>query len=53
MALGGYEEFSFEYAAIRHPVFRRGTGPGVVLMHELPGMTPLCIPLAERIRTTG
>lgn len=27
----------------------RGTGPGVMLMHELPGMTPSCIELAKRL----
>ena len=27
----------------------RTTGPGVMLMHELPGMTPSCIELAKRL----
>ncbi|MEL7481626.1 MAG: alpha/beta fold hydrolase [Pseudomonadota bacterium] len=31
--------FSFEIFGISHTVFEEGTGPGVVLMHELPGMT--------------
>lgn len=30
----------FEDAGIRHTVFRAGQGPGVLLMHELPGMSP-------------
>ena len=53
MALPGFEVFEFEQAGIRHPVFHRGTGPGVVLMHELPGMTEPCIRLAERIADRG
>lgn len=31
--------FSFEHAGIVHSVFEKGSGPGLVLMHELPGMT--------------
>ena len=31
--------FSFESADISHTVFERGDGPGLILMHELPGMT--------------
>lgn len=27
----------------------RTTGPGVMLMHELPGLTPVCIKLAKRL----
>lgn len=45
----GFETFDFEEGGIRHPVFCRGDGPGVVLMHELPGMTDPSIRLAERI----
>ncbi|GAA0465313.1 dienelactone hydrolase family protein [Parasphingorhabdus litoris] len=30
----------FKHGAISHSVFVSGSGPGVILMHELPGMTP-------------
>ena len=30
----------FERHGIRHSVFKAGAGPGIILMHELPGMTP-------------
>lgn len=30
----------FEHDGIKHSVFKAGSGPGVLLMHELPGMTP-------------
>lgn len=33
-----YERFSS--GGICHSVFRKGNGPGVLLMHELPGITP-------------
>lgn len=31
----------------------QGKGPGVMLMHELPGMTPSCIELAKRLSDKG
>lgn len=31
---------SFRHEGISHTVFKSGDGPGVLLMHELPGMTP-------------
>jgi dienelactone hydrolase len=34
------EQFCFESADIQHTVFRHGQGAGVVLLHELPGMSP-------------
>jgi dienelactone hydrolase len=33
-------DFLFPHDNIEHSVFTAGTGPGVILMHELPGMTP-------------
>lgn len=34
------DHFIFERDGITHSVFKAGMGPGVVLMHELPGMSP-------------
>ena len=45
--------FSFEHEGIEHFVYKDGAGPGVLVMHELPGMTPKCIELAERIMNAG
>lgn len=45
--------FTFEHQGITHPVFTIGTGPGVLLMHELPGMTPQCLGLARRLTEEG
>ena len=33
------DHFGFEENGIAHSVFTAGTGPGIILMHELPGMT--------------
>ena len=30
----------FKHERIMHSVFKAGSGPGVILLHELPGMTP-------------
>lgn len=46
----------FEFATEGFParrVFKKGSGPAVVLMHELPGMIPECVDLARRIAEAG
>lgn len=46
----------FSDGGIVHDVYVVGTGPqkpAVVLMHELPGLTPQCIELAQRLRDAG
>jgi dienelactone hydrolase len=35
------------------PVFRRGTGPGVIIIHEVPGITPEVAALGERVADEG
>ena len=32
-----------------HPTYRKGSGPGVVLIHEIPGITPDVIAFAEEL----
>jgi dienelactone hydrolase len=51
--LPGYERFDFASGGQTRPVFHGGTGPGVLLMHEMPGLTPACVDLAGRIRAQG
>jgi dienelactone hydrolase len=48
-----WQHFDFVLGRISHSVYKTGVGPGVLIMHELPGMTPQCVSLAERIRTEG
>jgi dienelactone hydrolase len=33
------QRFDFDGNGISHPVYRYGSGPGVLMLHELPGMT--------------
>jgi len=39
MPLDGFDESSFSHDGQTRPIFRRGTGPDVVIMHEIPGIT--------------
>ena len=38
---------------VTHPTYRKGTGPGVVVIHELPGMTPEVIAFADDVVGAG
>jgi dienelactone hydrolase len=38
---------------VNHPTYRKGHGPGVVVIHELPGMTPQVIEFAEEVVAAG
>jgi dienelactone hydrolase len=40
-------------AGVTHPTYRKGTGPGVVLIHEIPGLTPEVIGFAETVVAGG
>ena len=35
------------------PVYRRGSGPAVIVMHEMPGLHPLVIRFADRVVDAG
>ena len=43
----------FTADARTYPTYRRGTGPGVVLVHELPGITPEVITFADEVVEAG
>jgi dienelactone hydrolase len=45
----GFSEFAFSDGGIEHGVFWIGGGPGVVIMHELPGLTESCIDFAKEV----
>jgi dienelactone hydrolase len=40
-------------APTTHPTYRKGTGPGVVLIHEIPGPTPEVIGFGEEVVAAG
>jgi dienelactone hydrolase len=38
---------------ITHPTYRKGSGPGVIVIHEIPGITPAVIAFAEEVVARG
>ncbi|HKG52603.1 MAG TPA: dienelactone hydrolase family protein [Actinomycetales bacterium] len=51
--LAGWVATPFSAAGATHDVYRKGTGPGVVLLPEAPGMTPEVLGLAEHLVDSG
>lgn len=51
--LEGFEEFPFAHQGAIRTVYRRGSGPGVVVMHEIPGITPQVAAFARRVADDG
>ncbi len=54
-ALKDYARFDFTDPAGRwtRPVYRRGAGPAVIVIHEMPGLHPLVIRFADRVAAAG
>jgi dienelactone hydrolase len=53
MGLEGFETFDFAHDGARRTVFVRGDGPAVVVMHEVPGITPEVARFARRVADDG
>ncbi len=52
-SIPGYQESEFRSDGYTHTVFQKGTGPGVIIMHELPGLTQQTIAFADRVHERG
>jgi dienelactone hydrolase len=54
-ALNDYERFEFTDPEGRwtRPVYRKGAGPAVIVIHEMPGLHPLVIRFADRVAAAG
>jgi dienelactone hydrolase len=52
-ALADYSRFSFTDGPWTRSVYRRGSGPAVIVIHEIPGLHPLVIRFADRIAADG
>lgn len=44
---------SLEGEPLTFPTYRKGTGPGVIVIHEIPGLTPQVIAFAEEVVAAG
>ena len=51
--LDGFTTTEFSADGVTHPVHRGGSGPGVVIIHEIPGITPAVAGFAERVADAG
>jgi dienelactone hydrolase len=53
MPLGDYSEGTFELEGKTRKVFRRGEGPAVIVIAEIPGITPAVVGFADRVVDLG
>ncbi len=51
--LDSWTKGSHRTGGIEHDTYRKGTGPGVVIIHEIPGITPPVIEFAEEVVAAG
>jgi dienelactone hydrolase len=51
--LDGWEIGDFTSADMTYPTYRKGSGPGVVVIHEIPGITPLVAAFADEVVDSG
>jgi dienelactone hydrolase len=51
--LPGWAKGSFSAAGVTRDTFRRGSGPGVIVVHEIPGITPKVLAFAEDVVAAG
>jgi dienelactone hydrolase len=52
-ALDAYELTAFDDGRWKRPVYKRGSGPAVIVIHEMPGLHPLVVRFADRIVEAG
>lgn len=51
--LSDFSKTDFTHDGWTHPVYRGGSGPAVLVMHEIPGITPQVLSFAERVVAEG
>jgi dienelactone hydrolase len=52
-ALDGWTETTFTFEGKTRTVFRRGEGPAVIIISEIPGITPLVADFGRRVAEAG
>ncbi|MGK2930552.1 MAG: dienelactone hydrolase family protein [Acidimicrobiales bacterium] len=52
-SLDDFETTSFTHSAKTRTVYRKGTGPAVIVISEIPGITPLVAEFARRVADIG
>jgi dienelactone hydrolase len=51
--LSGWQRGEHAADGFTHPVYERGSGPGIVLVHESPGLTPEVVELGDQLAGDG
>jgi hypothetical protein len=49
----GWAQGSHTFDGVTHPTYRRGDGPGVIVIHEIPGITPEVAAFAQEVVDAG
>jgi dienelactone hydrolase len=52
-ALNDFERFDFDDGRWSRPVYRQGTGPAVIVIHEMPGLHPRVLAFARDVAVAG
>ena len=52
-SLGSWTLASHAVDGVTHPTYRKGEGPGVVVIHEIPGITPAVLAFGEELVARG
>jgi dienelactone hydrolase len=52
-ALASYQKFEFTDGPYTRPVYRKGSGPAVIIIHEMPGLHPLVLRFADHVVEAG
>jgi dienelactone hydrolase len=47
------ERIDFQHGPWPRTVFRRGAGPAIIIIHEIPGLNPLVVRFADRVVDAG
>ncbi len=51
--LSGWSKSSLTAASITHDIYRKGSGPGIIVVHEIPGITPAVAKFANDLVDAG
>ena len=51
--LASYQRDRFSAGGIEHDIYRKGSGPAVIVLTEMPGITPRVLGFADRVAAMG
>jgi dienelactone hydrolase len=51
--IASYSRGSFSHRGVTHDVYRKGSGPAVIVISEIPGITPQQLGFADRLAAMG